>query len=76
MKKIVKEALAEKGLPNFGNRRPHKNATHNLCTCGGTRKEHFNNKSGHPFSAGGAKNDLSLSYAERERQQKGTKKNA
>jgi hypothetical protein len=71
MKKAVKEALAEKGLPNFGNRRPHKNATHNLCDCGGTRKEHFNNKCGHPFRAGGVKNNLSLSGEELKRQQKG-----
>jgi hypothetical protein len=56
MKKIVKDKLALMGLPNYGNRRPHLNCSHNLCTCGDTKKRHFGGKLGHSFSAGDQKN--------------------
>lgn len=56
MKASVKASLAEKGLPNFGNRRPHLNASHKLCTCGDTKKRHFAGKLGHNFKAGDAPN--------------------
>lgn len=60
MKKAVKEALVAKGLPNFGNRRPHKNSSHNLCVCGDNKKAHFKNALGHGFGASSTKNNLSV----------------
>jgi hypothetical protein len=56
MKQSVVEALAEKGLPNYGNRRPHLNCSHNLCTCGDTKRSHFNGAKGHNFKSGDQKN--------------------
>jgi hypothetical protein len=60
MKKAVKEALAEKGLPNYGNRPPHKNCSHNLCVCGDSKKPHFKNALGHGYKASSTKNNLSV----------------
>lgn len=55
MKQRVKDAIKEKGLVlNAPNRRQGK--THNLCTCTGTKKDHFNNRLGHVFKAGNEKN--------------------
>lgn len=73
MKQAVKTAIQAKGLPNFGPRRPHKNCSHNLCTCGETKKRHFSNFFGHPFKAGDQKNNLALSDKEFEAQQKKVK---
>jgi hypothetical protein len=56
MKKEVKEKLALMGLPNYGNRRPHKNCSHNLCVCGESKKPHFGGKLGHGYKAGNEKN--------------------
>lgn len=64
--KWVKEAtkMAEKDLKiprtdfdvNYKKRRPHRNCSHNLCTCNKSKKEHFNNALGHNFKAGSSKN--------------------
>ena len=55
MKQRLKDAIKEKGLTlNRPNRKQGK--TLNLCTCKGTKKDHFNNRLGHVFKAGDEKN--------------------
>lgn len=41
---------------DFGRRTGHFNCSHNLCTCGKTKKAHFKNALEHVFKAGNVKN--------------------
>lgn len=55
MKQRVKDKIKELGLVmNRPNRRQGR--THNLCTCRGTKKDHYKNRLGHVFKAGSEKN--------------------
>jgi hypothetical protein len=48
MKQAVKDALKEKGLPNYGPNRKQGKAQP-LCDCGDNKKSHYMNGKGHPY---------------------------